>query len=122
MGGLDGPFETVGDAGLASFGVFDEDENFELRLDIHELFRAGEVGGLALAVSFATFAIGWADVSPVSGLERLRNRLECRPPGCSAGMLSGGDNVEALFLCCSPLALGDDEARRVPGETDLSAL
>lgn len=59
MGGLVEGFETVGDVGLGSVGVFeDEEENLELRLDIHEDFRPGDVGGLAFVASLASFAVG----------------------------------------------------------------
>lgn len=120
-GGLVGAFETVGDVGLGSVGACeDEEENLELRLDIHELFRPGDVGGLGLAASLGSFAIGCGDVSAVSGLERLRNRFDCRGD-CSAGMLSGGASIEVLLLGCSVLALGDDGPGDVPGEIDLSA-
>lgn len=116
-------FETVGDVGLGSVGVFEDDEeNLELRLDIHEDFRPGERGGLDFVASLASFAVGWVDVSTVSGLERLRNRLDCRVEDCSAGMLSGGASIDVLLLCCSPLALGDDGPGRVAGDTDLSSL
>lgn len=122
MGGLVGAFETVGDVGLGNVGVFeDEEENLELRLDIHEVFRPGDAGALGFPASLASFATGWTDVSTVSGLARLRNRLGCRGD-CSAGVLSGGASIDVLLLCCSPLALGDDALGRVPGETDLSAL
>lgn len=121
-GGPVAAFETVGDVGLGSVGAFeDEEENLELRLDIHEVFRPGDVGGLDFVASLASFAVGWADVSTVSGLERLRNRLDCRED-CSAGMLSAGASIDVLLLCCSPLARGDDGPGRVPGESDLSSL